>query len=289
MRRLAPWLGGLAGCLVCVGLAAAQGSPSPTTWTEQLSLSASDSAWGGFGTDDLAPEDILEGVGKDGASAAGYVVFGAPQPAACSSVQEIGPRGAVLITAAVLAGVPVDASAGLTAEFQFRIVQTSDPPVPVAEVPVTAEVCGTVETGGDPSLVATSYASIAIWHFVQGFPTYYLVNATANADINPATEFPTSDSFQFQRTEPFPVGAILDGRLVTGVSCYSPLNPTEAGQATTQAFVDPVIEVADQTIPGSSAGYRDHFAIEFGAGYYALDPTPVEPTTWGRLKVRFKD
>jgi len=288
---LAPWIGCLAGCLVC-GLAAAQGTPSVTTWQEQLYLSASDSIWGGSGTDNLVPEDLLEGLGKDGSGLAGYVVFhNAPFPPECGSIApEYGPHGTALLSASVVPGVPLDGLAGFTIEFQFRIVQTSAPTVEVTEVPVQAEVCGTVEAGGNyPALIASSYGSIAIWHFVEGFPTSYLINAGLNASINPSSGFPTVDSFHFQRFEFYPVDAILDGRMVTGVSCYSVANPTESGSASSNVFVDPVIEVADQTIPGTSESYRDHFALEFGAGYYALgEPTPVVPTTWGNLKTRYR-
>jgi len=50
-----------------------------------------------------------------------------------------------------------------------------------------------------------------------------------------------------------------------------------------------VIEISDEIIPGSSANYRDHFAIEYGPGYYALGPTPTVPTSWGRVKALYLD
>ena len=50
-------------------------------------------------------------------------------------------------------------------------------------------------------------------------------------------------------------------------------------------MVDPIIEVADEVIPGTSSSYRDFFEIEFSPGYDAQ--TPVRRATFGEIKRRF--
>ena len=85
-----------------------------------------------------------------------------------------------------------------------------------------------------------------------------------------------------------PVLGVLNASLIAQASITA--FGVDAGGASASAFVDPIIEVADETIPGTSDSYRDHFDIEFGNGYYALgDPTPVEPATWGRIKSLYRD
>ena len=62
-------------------------------------------------------------------------------------------------------------------------------------------------------------------------------------------------------------------------------NEMQAGSSSSSTgWVDPIVSIANQTIPESSANYRDHYEIEYAPGYWALGSTPVQETTWGRIK-----
>jgi hypothetical protein len=56
------------------------------------------------------------------------------------------------------------------------------------------------------------------------------------------------------------------------------------GRVRAEGMVDPIIEVADQLIPGTSSNFREFFEVELGDGYWAL---PSSITSWGSLKGRF--
>jgi hypothetical protein len=66
-------------------------------------------------------------------------------------------------------------------------------------------------------------------------------------------------------------------------------SPTEGTASTAEATFDPVIEIADMTIPGTTASYRDYFTVEFSPGYFALGQVPVERTTWGQIKRLYRN
>jgi len=45
------------------------------------------------------------------------------------------------------------------------------------------------------------------------------------------------------------------------------------------------ITMSPGLIPGTDFKYSDYYRIEYSPGYWALgEPTPVAPTTWGRIK-----
>jgi hypothetical protein len=48
--------------------------------------------------------------------------------------------------------------------------------------------------------------------------------------------------------------------------------------------IDPIIEVADQLIPGTSTSYRDVYQVELSDGFWAL---PNRTTSFGALKATF--
>jgi len=52
-------------------------------------------------------------------------------------------------------------------------------------------------------------------------------------------------------------------------------------------MIDPVIEVADEVIPGTAVNYRDYFGVEFAPGYDALGSVPTRNATWGMIKKRY--
>ncbi len=62
----------------------------------------------------------------------------------------------------------------------------------------------------------------------------------------------------------------------------------EARTGSTTGMIDPVIEIVDDPIPGSSGSYRECFSIEFSEGYDA-QTTPVKRITRGELKRLYRE
>jgi hypothetical protein len=72
---------------------------------------------------------------------------------------------------------------------------------------------------------------------------------------------------------------------MTATASMGTVSTGGAATGTATGMIDPVIEIADQTIPGTSSSYRDYYTLEFSEGYDAQ--TPVERTTFGRIKRMF--
>jgi len=54
------------------------------------------------------------------------------------------------------------------------------------------------------------------------------------------------------------------------------------------AEAHPAIAVSGGIIPGTESRYSDFYTIEFSPGYWALgNPTPVQPSTWGKMKSHY--
>lgn len=248
------------------GFAAAQ--LQDTHWSETVTVSANEVNSQEVGQDIAMPEAISQNATDGIAGCTGNVSFGPPGP----------PQGTSTMSGfSESNGSDVTGVAVLNISFFARVVQTSTPDVMVTTVPVSISASGTADASGSWT-GAQSFSDVTI---LLGLDDVFVAHVDASS--NSLSGFPETDSFDESLIADIPVNGVLNGALIAQASITA-LN-ADSGGANASAFVDPVIEVADQVIPGSSASYRDHFQIEFGAGYYALgNPTPVEPTTWGRIK-----
>ena len=155
------------------------------------------------------------------------------------------------------------------------------PPVPVTTVPVHIHAQGTTNATGDSTLRAASFSRFTL------ISTALLVSWDVTAD-NVGGGSPLSDSFDNDDQLELAPDEVVSGEIFVdaGISAESP--PGEAASSAEATF-DPVIEVADMTIPGTTASFRDYFTVEFSPGYFALGQIPIERTTWGKIKRLFRN
>jgi hypothetical protein len=254
-----------AGLVVLAGRVEAQFPLSPTIWDENISLTVGPSSTSFSGSDPAVPEPHtgeLSGLGYD---VAGSVGFGSAEP----------PVGTAQVDWDVSEGnTSLQLSSVVSIDFQCRVVETAPPPVGVTEVPVHLMATGDVSADDVFGSRATSSFRF------QAVGTAVLI--TANLDISGDSE--TSDTFAIDETPPIPVDTIV----LVGMSASASMNTVsisavETGSAT--GMIDPVVEIADEIIPGTTSSYRDFFSIEFSEGYDAQ--TPVTRITFGELKRRF--
>ena len=161
--------------------------------------------------------------------------------------------------------------------FQFAVREKSSPPVTVDTVPVNVYGVGTADTDGDAELYASASAGLSFWSLVQG--TIEVWQVSVNNMEGPASESHTQDSQYLLEPD-----EVVNG----GITVSAVVNPSTMQPGTSSSsmgWVDPIIEVADEAIPGGGGStYRDHYEIEFAPGYWALGTMPVQETTWGRIK-----
>ena len=241
----------------------------PATWVENVSLDADASVGSASGSDDALPEPLIPGLGGPGYDIDGSVTFNSPGA----------PNTTAAMSASYTSGLSsfLGGAAHCEINFSFRVVETSPPPFTLANVRVDITASGTADAGGDSELFANVSAI-----FIVGTPAQpTLVNLCAEANNN---DFPSSS---FNETNQIILGP-TGGANVTMIATAS-INGevlVSGTSATATAFVDPVIVISDDLIVGGNgAKYSDHYAIEFADGYWALGmPTPVEHTTWGKIK-----
>ena len=243
-----------------------------TSWEESLSFDlAPDSSYYETGETNVVPEPLSASFDGLTYSYSGSISFTSPG------------------TPNVTCEVSGDYQTGLTTfggtafgriEFQFRVQQTSPPPVSVGMVPVVVMASGSVQATGNGDLYASG-ASV----FTVSTSLGPILNDAAFAENTGGS---SSDSFFLNQQL-----ALMPGEVVTTVmaatATFASFTIQDNMFATAFAYIDPVIEVADETIPGSGASYRDHYHVEFGSGYDALGSTPVRETTWGRIKGLYRD
>jgi hypothetical protein len=170
---------------------------------------------------------------------------------------------------------------GCRIDFQFQVLESAMPPVPVTAVPVHIHAQGTADATGDSTLRAASFSRFTL------ISTALLISWDVSAD-NVGGGAPPSDSFDNDDQLELAPDEVISGEIFVdaGIGAESP--PLVAGSSAEATF-DPVIEVADMTIPGTSAKYRDFFTVEFSPGYFALGQSPVEQTTWGKIKRLYRN
>jgi len=243
---------------------------SETMWSESLSLSADASSAGQPGVDSALPEPLIDNLSGSQYSIDGSVSFGPPGP----------PQATSTVSGSYTSGLNtyLGGSAYVRIDFSFQVRQTSPPPVSVSAVPISVHAAGTVNASGDAAMFANAYSSFDL-STIQGPLVSYDIMAS-NATGGSSDSF--NETYQTTLAPDFTVSGAMTASANVGAE-----GPQPNIQGTATAFIDPVIEVVDDVIPGTSSSYRDYFDIEFGSGYFALDTTPVEPTTWGQLKTRY--
>lgn len=252
-------------------LAAAQ--LQATQWFETLSVQANNANDTVLGSMVAQPEALETSVIDGGAGSSSQVTFGSPGP----------PSGTATVSAfAELNETDLTAVANITINFFFRVVQTATPPVSVTDVPISVTATGSVEAGGSAHIMAQCLSDVTILR-----NQVVILDVSAAADNNPVSGAPTEAAFDETAVANVPVGSVMSGALIAQASIGG--FDVDPGSASATAYVDPVIEVSPGLIPGTSESYRDYFDIEFGPGYFALGETPVQPTTWGDLKARYRD
>lgn len=166
-------------------------------------------------------------------------------------------------------------------DYSFVVRELASPPViSVGPVPVNVTVQGTVGVTGDAALFANAYAA-----------------ATLSTTLGPLRDWTiTVSNDQGQASDSFNETARIDldpDQVVMGDLTASANIAGEVLQSGTSssgtAWIDPVIEIADELIPGSSFNFRDYYEIEVAPGYWALGTAPVASTTWGRLKNLYRN
>ena len=263
----------LFGLILMIGTASvAQAQLSGTIWAEGLEIFADDQLDGGSGTDNAAPEPFQASLSGSNYSISGEVSFGpAGAPQTTCTVATNYTSGSII----QLAG-----SAFSTIIFKWVVRQTASGGPSVTTVPVNVVASGTVEVSADGGSFAGA-GSRFILRYESGGEALVFQEINAN---NGGGTTPLSDSFAV--TDQFAVApdVVLTCDMMASAASSAFFNQG-ATSGTATGFVDPIIEVADELIPGTTENYRDYYEIEFSPGYYALgDPTPVKPSTWGQIK-----
>ena len=241
---------------------------NPAGWSEEISLIYENDFENTSGGHPLSPDILAESLSGSGWSVTAGVTFGPPGP----------PQATVTAGAQTTASAALTASASIGIAFEFQIIAIAVPPVAVSTVPITLYTQGTVSTSGASGLRPRANASITVY----GNSTT-LVSESIYATGDPTDDLPASDAFSINTGAAYPPGIVLDAFMQATAHVSPEVSGT--GTAGAIAYIDPEISVADEIIPGTTESYRDYYEIEFSQGYWALgNPTPVEPTTWGRIK-----
>lgn len=260
--------------LLCGGVESSQAQAlNATTWTETISGYVDAAFDGSAGVDVLAPEDLSLNSSGNNWNLIGDVTFGTSGP----------PSVTVSMSGNLQSGVSsvFGGSSYAYVTFEFRVRQNAAPPVSVTEVPVTVHSSGSADATGNVNLYAGAFAYLDISSQLQG----PLAAFGTGASNDPAD--PNHDSFDMTQSFSVPPGTVLQGEMAASAGVGSELVMLGYNSGAT-AFIDPVIEVADEIIPGTSSSYRDYFDIEFGSGYQIGNPTAVEQKTWSDLKALYK-
>jgi hypothetical protein len=241
---------------------------TPTAWNESLSFSADQENDSFVGVDPDNPEPQSGSLSGSSWSLDGSISFGPAGP----------PQATSMINGSYNSGLTgfMGGTAYVRIDFEWAVRQTATPPVSVNEVPVKIEADGKAEADGDAAMFAVADADFNI-ATISG----PLMSLEALVDNSSGSAV---DSFEVTTTIMLAPDAVVFGDLTANANIAAEVLQGGTSSSAT-AFIDPVFEVSDDLIPGTSSRYKDFFEVEFGAGYYALgNPTPVETTTWGKIK-----
>jgi len=236
------------------------------SWIESAFVNADAATDGQAGSDNLMPEDQNAALSASGYSISGSVSFMSPGA----------PNATSTITGSYTSGLSfLGGTSYCRIDLELAVRQTSTHTGTPGMIPVRVVANGTADADGDAALFAVANATFDL--ATQSGP---LIGEQAIVDNSEGT---ASDAFNVNTVVHIPVDVVAFGALTASANIAGEgLQGGTSSSAT--AFVDPIIEVDDQTIPGSSASYRDHYEIEFAAGWWALGPAPTKETTWGKIK-----
>jgi hypothetical protein len=242
---------------------------SEAIWTEWISFSAGDFHADVFGERASSPEQLIERFSGGGYLCEASITF--PRSGAPFAVVNI----LVDIDTADL--LPA-ASARFQIEFQFALQQVVVPPVNVSFVPMEVTRNGSAEivTGFLPN--PPMNASVQTEFHASGDQGSIHITDEINANNFGGVQlssFAKTDAFWMAPDETGSVFAFT--AIDIGAAAY-------AGRVEVEGQIDPIIEVADQLIPGTSTSYRDVYQVELSDGFWAL---PNRTTSFGALKATF--
>ena len=249
-----------------LGASPSLGQLTNVQWVESLSLDAvpDDNSFQ-TGVSSSTPEPLANSLSGSGYSISGSVTFASPGA----------PNATSHVVASYQSGLTfLGGTAYCRIDFQFAVRQTSNPPVSVSLVPVNVQVQGTAAANDDMFVNVFSSANFSTSQGPLGSWLAQVDNTQGNA----------SDSFSENAQFMLAADNVVMGDLTASVNISTEIlqaNTTASGTA----WVDPIIQVSGEAIPGGGgATFKDHFEIEFADGYWALGAIPVQPTTWGKIK-----
>ncbi len=241
-------------------------------WDEETGYVAGEETGFDIGIDPAVPEAMANSWSGSGWAVEANVSFRSPGP----------PQATVHIIGSHTSGA-LDFFTGIAEvqiSFQFRVVQTQPPPVSVSLIPYTVEAEGSADA--TPSGLS-SFAGVTFELLSAAHGAFITAEAIAEGLDGPA-----SDSFTLNRLEQAELEEVFTVNL-SAIAQFDAAAPGALSSGEAVADIDPIIQVANLQVPGTSSSFREFFEIEFGEGYWALgDPSPVGHMTWGQVKALYQ-
>jgi hypothetical protein len=247
-------------------------------WIENVSIQVDFDFGGEIGSDNSKPENLSSSRSGDDYVASGSVTY------AQSAVPEVTCEASTNYQAGELTNLIVDTSASVI--WRFVVVESASGGPSVSSVPIHVTAQGSASVTADAATLSAANARFSI-RYEEGAVAVVYEDIVAN---NVGGTTPLSDTFAVDDQFPMPIDEVFVALIITGASSRASFDQGPAvGSAT--GFVDPIIEVADELIPGSSSNYRDYYTVEFSKGHDAGDPsTPLRSSpSMGELKSRYDD
>jgi len=240
-------------------------------WNESLNLIANpDSMYSQTGSDPAIPEPLSGMLAGSGYSIGGSVTFASGAPNVTSDVQGSYQSGLFYL----------EGSAYGRIDFEFAVRLVTTPPISVSSVPVNVHVQGTAGVTGNGDLFAAAWSSVNI--ATGSGPLGGWMVQVDNSSGQTTDNFNESPQYQLA-----PDTVVFGDKTASASIQGEGLVPGSSATAT--AWVDPIIEIADEPIPGGGgASYRDFFDIEFADGYAALDELAIQDATWEEIKQLYR-
>jgi hypothetical protein len=259
--------------VLCLSLPAiVHADPLPSaTWTETMSIHAATVTKEYGGQDAIAPEALSGTLSASQYSLEGDVTFG-----------HSGPPFAIAHAKGSLTNGGGDLlhplSYGVISEsvitFDLMIVPTHVPPVQVENVPFVITSVG--------SLFATGQCTFCV---SAGTASGSMVVYENDVEVFNKTVSITSNDGQASMAAADGISLHPGSILHCSLTVLAQMGVAFSGSGESTASLGPGFEISSAFIPGTEYQYRDFFQIEYSPGYWALgNPTPVNPTTWGRIK-----
>lgn len=264
-----------------------------TSWDEFISLTVGEDGKELQGSDSAIPEPIADSLAIPGWGLSGALTYGPPGPpqftAHCfgkatsgpNSYQGSGPNSYQAF------GDSIAETRGLVA-FEFAVRTITTPPVVVTDVPVTISAHGATFIRGsvacpqsDCLVDGDPAAFVQILMVSQGMT---LMNRTVTSASIKASDHIVNVGQTVYLEPDIVVSGSVEAMGLVRMNRFTASG--QWGEAT--ATITPDFAISTDLIPGTNSPYSDYFQIEYSPGYWALgDPTPVAPTTWGKIKTLY--